>query len=855
MIEHINIKYEMKNMGIKLKLILLFIVIKCLPLVFIGYIAIIGVSELEQYFTSTTKTLFEENKKLIESTATSAIEDSIHALDKKSQSSLEKLSVTLADQVADFLYERDNDLLFLSTLTLNDEVLRNFYNSKQKDIIIHEKYIYDEKLKQWFPPKPKKNEKNTKQIADLKDNEKEFHYTEQLPYKTKTIPIYKEITFFDIKGYEKYKISTINSKKLNISQQKNTYIKAEDYFSKIKNLKKDEIYVSDVIGAYIPSKVIGNFTKEKAKKMGVAFKPEEQGYGGIENPNGKKFEGIIRFVTPVYKKNKKIGYVSLALDHRHIMEYTDTFNPIGKNIKQDIANARDGNYVFMWDYKGRNISHPRDYFIVGYDPKTGQRVPGWLSKDIADDFKKSKEKDLNKFLETYPLFKEQSLQKKPNIAQLKQKGEVGLDCRYLNFAPQCEGWMQITKNGGYGSFVIFWSKVWKLTTAATIPYFTGQYGTTKRGFGFVTMGVNVDEFHEAANRTKQHVDTILKTQNKKLEDAVENSSKKIDYLSKNILNELTFATFIMILLVIFIAIWLSNYITSKIKRLIDGTTKFDNNRLDYRIAVSSNDEIGQLERAFNTMASRIEQGIKEQKEKDAQIVQRSKMAEMGNMMGAIIHQWKQPLSVIKIKTSTLQLNSELGLKMNSEEIQEIFNIIDEQVDHMTTTMTDFNDFFKSTEKQSYTINKIIQRTYEMVSGIYRSKGISVEIIENNEVTTSGYPNELIQVLINILNNAKDAIEETNATHKVIYITIESDEKNGYIKILDCAGGIAQNIITKIFDPYFTTKDSEHGTGIGLDISLKIIKKSEGQLSVKNITKVIDGVEYKGAQFYISLPKT
>jgi nitrogen fixation/metabolism regulation signal transduction histidine kinase len=843
----------MKNMGIKLKLIFLFIVIKCIPLIIIGYLAIIGVNELEKYFSNNTKILFEENKKLIESTASNAIEDSIKALDKTSQNSLEKLSVSIANQVADFLYERDNDLLFLSKLALNDKVLQEFSNSKQKKILSHDKYIYDDVTNSWIPPKLKTQKIKGLQQSSIEDNNKEFHVVDPLVLQSKYIPLYKEISFFDTDGKEIYKTSSINEKKLDISKQKNTYIKAEDYFSKIKNLKAGEIYVSDVIGAYVPSKVIGSFTKEKAKKMGVDFKPELHGYAGVENPNGKHFEGIIRFITPVYKKNKKIGYISLALDHRHIMEYTDTINPVDPQIKQNIANARDGNYLFMWDKEGRNISHPRDYFIMGFDPKTGKRVPGWLSKSVLEDFKKSKKSDLNSFLETYPTFYKQSLQQKPNLAQLKEKGEVGLDCRYLNFAPQCKGWMEITQNGGYGSFVIYWSKVWKLTTAATIPYYTGQYGSSKRGFGFVTMGANVDEFHEAANKTKENINNILDEQNKKLQNAVEHSSKKIEHLTQKIVNELTSVTFLMVILVILIAIWMSNYITSKIQKLIEGTQKFDNNNLDYRIEVTSKDEIGQLEKAFNKMASRIEQSIKIQKEKEAQVIQKTKMASMGDMLSAIIHQWKQPLSVIKTKVSGTQLHIEMEQEIKKDELVDVLDSVNRQVDYMTEITSEFKDFFKPTQKQIYTLNDVIYSTYQMLSGIYKSKGILIEIDGDKDIKIDGYPNELMQVLINILNNASDQIRQNDVPHKVININMESNETVVFIKISDSAGGISENIIDKIFDSYFTTKDSDHGTGIGLDIAVQIITKAQGKISVKNITKNVEGVDYTGAEFTIELP--
>ncbi|MGE4382948.1 MAG: hypothetical protein AB7D41_07070 [Arcobacter sp.] len=134
----------------------------------------------------------------------------------------------------------------------------------------------------------------------------------------------------------------------------------------------------------------------------------------------------------------------------------------------------------MWDYEGKSIAHPRDYSILGYDKNTGERVMPWLSADLAEKYYQSN-KNINEFLKDYPKFEEQSLNKKPNLKQLKEDGNVGLDCRYLNFASQCEGWMQLTENGGYGSFIINWSNVWKLTTAAAIPYYTGKYANSKRG--------------------------------------------------------------------------------------------------------------------------------------------------------------------------------------------------------------------------------------------------------------------------------------------------------------------------------------------------------------------------------------
>ena len=846
----------MKNFGIKFKLILLFLLFKVIPVVIISIVAIDGALELKKYFGTNTKTLFEQNKKLIDSTANIAIEDSIKALDNKSQTSIEKLSVTLASRVADFLYERDKDILFLASIDINQKNIESFYKSKTRPIIQHEEYKYDEENKKWTSTSlPKSYTSRATDKALVKDNEKEFHFVDPLTLKTKNIPIYKEITFFDTKGHEVYKRSSINSKIKDISQKKNTYVKAEDYFSKIQNLKNGEIYVSNVIGAYVPSKLTGTFTKEKSSKMGIDFKPELHGYAGVENPKGKRFEGIIRFVTPVFKGNQKLGYISLALDHRHVMEFTDCFDPVNPNIKQNIANAGAGNYAFMWDYVGRNISHPRDYFIMGYDPKTGQRIPGWISQKIAQEFKQSGENDLNKFLDKYTTFNNQSLKEKPNIAQLKSSGEVGLDCRYLNFAPQCQGWMQVTQNGGYGSFVIFWSNVWKLTTAATIPYYTGQYANSKRGFGFITIGANVVEFHEAANKTKENIDKILTLQNEKLESTLSDNANRINIFISSLINELSFITFLMILIVILIAIWLSNYITKKIEKLIIGTQHFAVNDLDYKIKVTSKDEVGKLESAFNDMAEKLKDEIKTNKTKDNMLIQKNKMAEMGDMMSAILHQWKQPLNAITMTTSSNKLLYQIGSTPTNDDIIKSYENIEKQAHHMAQTMNDFKNFFRpSTKKEHYSLSQTAQNTIRMIEELFSNSSIKIKYSEKTDSTINGYPTELMQVFLNILTNAKDAINENKPDIKDIDFEVSDQSNLAVIKISDLAGGIDDKIKNKIFNSYFTTKPEEIGTGIGLHMSKQIILKAGGVLSVENQTKVINDKTYKGAVFIIKLKR-
>ena len=122
----------MKNLSIRVKLIIIFIIIKVIPLLLIAFIVYEGVSKLDSYLTNSTDFLFNESKEIITNTANASIEDSIKNLDKKSQESLEKISYEIANQVASFLYERDNDILFLSKLELNEEVLKSFMIQKIK---------------------------------------------------------------------------------------------------------------------------------------------------------------------------------------------------------------------------------------------------------------------------------------------------------------------------------------------------------------------------------------------------------------------------------------------------------------------------------------------------------------------------------------------------------------------------------------------------------------------------------------------------------------------------------------------------------------------------------------------------
>ena len=161
----------MKNLSIRIKLIIIFIFIKVIPFLLIAYMSYEGAIKLDNYLSKSTNFLYNQSKEVIISTANASIDDSIKILDKKSQESLEKVSYEIANQVASFLYERDKDILFLSKLELNENILKNFYESKQKDITIHNNYYYDESSNTYKTNEDLEPQPREKITANLKDNE------------------------------------------------------------------------------------------------------------------------------------------------------------------------------------------------------------------------------------------------------------------------------------------------------------------------------------------------------------------------------------------------------------------------------------------------------------------------------------------------------------------------------------------------------------------------------------------------------------------------------------------------------------------------------------------------------------
>lgn len=596
--------------GIRAKLIAIFVLIKLVPLIFLAWFAWIEIFILGDTIEEKYVSMVADTGEVVKGVTDLSTENTIQALDQKSREAIERLTTDTARAVAAFLDDRDRDIELASYLPVEKALYEKFLSARYRPVVLHDEWVMDPSGEAWVPNKL--FDPGGVQVVSARndDNRRDFSY--RAPEHGGIVehrPTYLEMTFVDMNGREKIKVTTsdiLPDDLRDISDPGNTYCRAERYFQAFKALKPGEIYVSEVIGPYVKTHIIGIYSRTRAALDDIEFAPQKSGYAGKENPVGIRFQGLVRWAAPVVRGGRIIGYVTLALDHTHLMEFTDHIVPTNERYSP-ISDASSGNYAFMWDYLGRNISHPRDYFIVGYDPQTGEQAVPWLDEEMYKLWLQC-DRSMSTFQQQAPRFKEQSLSKMAALP-LTNAGMVGLDGRYLNFAPQCTGWRNLTQFGGSGSFLIFWGGLWKLSTAAAIPYYTGRYGKHARGFGYVTIGANVDEFHRPAIETANTIQHIEARYNENLENAKQENKVLIKDTLQKAFKHLSYLTGIMIVVVIGIAVLIAAVLTRRITYIINGIHRFQEGDRGYRLEAASNDEMGQLTDTFNNMADTVQQYI------------------------------------------------------------------------------------------------------------------------------------------------------------------------------------------------------------------------------------------------------
>lgn len=241
------------------------------------------------------------------------------------------------------------------------------------------------------------------------------------------------------------------------------------------------------------------------------------------------------------------------------------------------------------------------------------------------------------------------------------------------------------------------------------------------------------------------------------------------------------------------------------------------------------------------------------------LIQQQKMGQMGEMMSMIAHQWRQPLSAITTIIGALRMKMSLDyykkkehpLEALQQELAGAFDKIEHSATFLSNTINDFRNFYSPNKpKSTFEVSEMIERIAQMALADKGLHNIQLQLELAKEIKIYTYENELMQVILNLLNNAKDAIIEHHIENPFIRIILNANEHQILISVLDNAGGIPDEMMPKLFDPYFSTKKQKNGTGLGLYMSKTIIQTHlNGSITVQN------DVKFHGARFEITLPRT
>ena len=367
-------------------------------------------------------------------------------------------------------------------------------------------------------------------------------------------------------------------------------------------------------------------------------------------------------------------------------------------------------------------------------------------------------------------------------------------------------------------------------------------------------------------------------------------SKKLDTFMSE-LNSLLIIKLIIFLIIIssvmiFIYFYIENNINRPIKSLMKSIPLISKGEYSYKINIHTNDEIEILGECFNDMnknlqnsllkvrekekdlkslnlklsqlvleqEEKINKQILEIMEKDKLVLEKTKMASLGEMLKNIAHQWRQPLSVISASVSGLQVIKSYG-PLDEEELDKTLDGILKNTIYLSETINYFRNFVKNDDSAIlFCPDENLYKNLSILENSFKLSKINVILNLNADFNIKNYANDLTQVFMNIVNNSKDALELNKIKDKYIFISTEIKDGELIIKIKDNAEGIPPNILEKIFEPYFTTKHESQGTGLGLYMSYKIVtERMKGEIFAQNVTFNYGKKEFNGAEFTLIIP--
>ena len=285
-----------------------------------------------------------------------------------------------------------------------------------------------------------------------------------------------------------------------------------------------------------------------------------------------------------------------------------------------------------------------------------------------------------------------------------------------------------------------------------------------------------------------------------------------------------FSDFIMVvtLVVLIFMAFFSFLMISIIKDVIKKYKKQVQNRED------------DLKALNDSLFMKVQCGIQEAKQKDKKILEQAKLARIGSMISMIAHQWRQPLTQL----SSILMELETATRFKKVDENHIYSAIeksDKMIEFMSNTIDDFRNFYKPDKiKEEFLVSQACSKAINIIDATLKNFGIKLNVNIKNDKKVYGYPTEFAQVILNLLSNAKDILVEKEIKNPRIDMSIDSKGVLSIITIKDNAGGIDEKNQELIFDPYYSTKDSSKGTGLGLYISKLIIERNMGgELSVYN----------------------
>ena len=250
---------------------------------------------------------------------------------------------------------------------------------------------------------------------------------------------------------------------------------------------------------------------------------------------------------------------------------------------------------------------------------------------------------------------------------------------------------------------------------------------------------------------------------------------------------------------------------------------YKDKRLHKILETKVKEKTKELLQANKNLDTKVKTQLKTIRKKDSILLEQSKLAQMGDMLNMIAHQWRQPLNAISTSAINLSLKDHLNM-LQKDDISKTSQFIQDQTQIMSKTINDFMAFNKPEKNSEFSLLETTSNVIRIIEPQLIDKNITLEIDIDSEIKVFHNSKNIEHVLLNLITNARDAFENQTIENKTIKIFTTQDEQSTTLTVEDNAGGIPEDIITKVFNPYFTTKEQGKGTGIGLYMSKRMIEE-------------------------------